>query len=58
MVIVSAWLAVPALFCAEIVALNVPCDVGEPEIKPEALTLKPGGRPDTPNVVGKLVAVI
>lgn len=58
MLIVSVWLAVPVPFCAEIVAVNVPCAEGEPEINPVALALKPDGKPDALNVVGELVAVI
>jgi hypothetical protein len=52
---------VPAMglaFDAVTVALNVPPEVGVPEITPvDVLMLKPGGNPEAPNEVGLLLAV-
>ena len=57
-VMVTAWLPVPVPFCAVTLAEKVPCDVGVPEIRPVALTLKPGASPVALKLVGLFVAVI
>jgi hypothetical protein len=59
MVSIKGAFPVPVLFVALIVALDVPDDVGEPEINPlAALTLNPAGNPVAPKLVGLFVATI
>ena len=57
-VIVTPWLLVPVPFCAVTFAKKEPCDVGVPEMRPLALTVKPGGSPVALKLVGLFVAVI
>ena len=56
---VSVALPVPPALVALIVTLYVPAVVGVPEITPVLVfTLKPGGKPVAPKLVGLFVAVI
>ena len=56
---VSVALPVPPALVALIVTVYVPAIVGVPEIKPVLVfTLKPGGKPVAPKLVGLFVAVI
>jgi hypothetical protein len=58
-VIVSGLLSEPEPLVAVIVALNVPGEVGVPEMRPvDGFTVTPGGNPVAPKTLTPLVAVI
>jgi hypothetical protein len=56
---VSVAVPVPPMFVALSVTVETPVPLSVPEIKPETLfTVRPGGNPDAPKLMGKLAAVI